>query len=589
MGSGSVLTLGLGWAWVRPPEVSMILESIGPPSRLGKRLQGYPPPLRMADSPDQPTRNRRPGFLPFGIAAPVGHFNAFAPPEVWLKMLAIARWRVPPRYWLRVLGAIVGCAASLVITLPERLVLAPILRWRFRGAKPTFDHPPGVVIVLGYFRSGTTHLHNLLSCDARFVTPRWRHCIAPQGFWLSWTLLRALLIPFLPNTRPHDDVPFGPDWPAEDDFAACNWTLSSSLPGRFVTTEQREFWARYHTLEGLSPRELRRWRWTMAAFLWKLSRANPSRPILLKSPSHLARVDRLVELLGENRVKFIHIGRDPEAVIRSNVAMHQRLEPIYGLQDPPAEEETREYLIEEFSTSVERFAAQSAASGARVARVRYQDLVADPLAELQRAYAELGLEWSAELAHEVARYQHEIGTYKAKHTRVQGDAAPREPRLDAIAAELDLDRPAIDPRPLPPAKGAVTQTRKRAWLALAMTALLLAAIWIPLAWLLSNRMDVLIWPAGLAIGLLTIRAARVGSVRLGVAAGLLTFLLYAAIVYPATWLAYGHEWNNPNGDSWVAIRNGLLTRVGVDHVALAIGVLTAFRAASRKHLRPPGR
>lgn len=529
------------------------------------------------------TRRRSP------IAPPVGHFNAFAPPEVWLRMLADARFRVPPRYWLRLAWALLACVCGFVITLPERLLLAPLLRWKFRGERPAFDHPPGVVIVLGYFRSGTTHLHNLLSCDERFVTPRWRHCVAPQGFWLSWTVLRALFIPFVPNTRPHDDVPFGPDWPGEDDFAACNWTLASSLPGRFVFPRRRAHWARYHTLEGLTPKELRNWRWAMAAFLWKLSRANPSRPILLKSPSHLARIDRLVELLGADRVRFIHIGRDPEAVIRSNVAMHQRLEPMYGLQDPAPAEETREYLIDEYHRSVERFAAQSETGDARVARVRFQDLVADPLGELERAYREVGLEWTPQTQSSVASYLHEIGTYTPRHSKAREDAPARDPRLEAIATTLDLDRPAIEARAVPAPQRAVTQSARRGWAVLLLAPVALAAIWLPLAWVAQDRMDVLIWPAGLMIGLATIRAARVGSVALGAGAAVLTLLLYVSVIYPATWLAYGHGWNRPAYDSWLAIRNSLLTRVGVDHVALAIGMLTAYRVGSRKHLRPPGR
>ncbi len=542
----------------------------------------------MPESPVQPDPPRR-GARRSPIAPPVGHFNAFAPPEVWVRLVMSARGRIPARYWVRVLWALVGCAVSFVITLPERLVLAPVVRWKFRGAAPRFDHPAGVVIVLGYFRSGTTHLHNLLSCDERFVTPRWRHCIAPQGFWVSWTVLRALLIPFLPNTRPHDDVPFGPDWPAEDDFAACNWTLSSSLPGRFVVMRERAHWARFHTLEGLSPRELRRWRWTMCAFLWKLSRGAPSRPILLKSPSHLARVDRLVELLGNDRVRFIHIGRDPEAVLRSNMAMHKRLEPMYGLQDPPPEDETREYLIDEYAASVERFAVQAERPGVRVARVRFQDLTADPLGELERAYRELGLDWSSGVRGAVTRYLHDVGAYTPKHSHQRDGAPPRDARLDAIAQELGLDEPAIEARALPEPGGGAPRSRKRAWIVLAVTTLTLLGVWLAVAWVVGDRLDVLIWPAGLVIGMATIRAARVGSAALGLAAGGLTLALYLAVVYPATVLAYSHAWNNPLGDSWIAIRTSLLTRVGVDHVALAIGVLTAYRVGSRKHLRPPGR
>lgn len=520
----------------------------------------------------------------------MGHFMGFAPPGVWLRMLGVARWRIPPRYWLRLSFAALGCATGTVLTLPERLILAPILRMKFGGPAPTFDHPPGVVIVLGYFRSGTTHLHNLLSCDGRFVTPRWRHCLAPQGFWVSWTLLRAFLIPFLGSSRPHDDVPFGPDWPGEDDFATCNWTLASSLPGRFVTPRERAHWARFHDLQGLSVRELTRWRFATAAFLWKLSRAQPARPILLKSPSHLARVDELVRLLGADRVRFVHIARDPAAVIRSNVAMHERLESSYGLQDSPPADETRARLVDEYVRSVERFVDSERGSPARIARTRYPDLVNDPLAEVERIYRELDLDWTPGVRDSLTRYLHAVGEYRAAHSTPRGDRAEpsEDPRFEGVREALDLNREPLEKRPLPALQGEAIGHRKRAWGVLVASALVIIGVWIALAWLTRNRMDTLAWPAGLIIGLATIRAARVGTVALGVGAALITLLVYAIVVYPATYVAYSHAWNRPAYDSWLAVRDDVLTQATNHLFFLAMGVVTAYRCASRKHLRPPG-
>src|SRR5436189_5550104 len=100
----------------------------------------------------------------------------------------------------------------------------------------------------------------------------WGGTLAPQGFFLSWSFLRVFMIPFISAKRPQDDVAIGPEWPAEDDFAVNNWTLASSLPGRFIVPRQHRRYDRFHFLEGLSPRELRRWRWTQYAFSWKLAR-----------------------------------------------------------------------------------------------------------------------------------------------------------------------------------------------------------------------------------------------------------------------------------------------------------------------------
>src|SRR4051812_12981001 len=244
------------------------------------------------------------------IAIPYPHFMAFAPLDAWARLLlGRGAGRVPARYWLRLGVGLFTSAIGTALTLPERVVLAPVLWERGRRSGLRLTHGPGVVVVLGYFRSGTTHLHYLLSCDPRLRTPTWCETLAPQGFWLSWSFLRVFMMPFVSAKRPQDDVGIGPDWPAEDDFAACNWGLASSLPGRFVFPSRHAFYDRFHSLEGLSERERRRWRRVQWAFCRKVAWLARGRALLLKTPSHTARVRELAELFAGN-VRFVHISRE---------------------------------------------------------------------------------------------------------------------------------------------------------------------------------------------------------------------------------------------------------------------------------------
>src|SRR5438445_282150 len=91
----------------------------------------------------------------------------------------------------------------------------------------------------------------------------------------------------IPWPYPHF-MAFAPEWPAEDDFAVNNWTGASSLMGRFVLPRMHGHYDRFHSLEGLTERERRRWRWTLWAFCWKIARLAGRRAILLKTPSHTA-------------------------------------------------------------------------------------------------------------------------------------------------------------------------------------------------------------------------------------------------------------------------------------------------------------
>ena len=134
-------------------------------------------------------------------AFPQPHFMAFAPLDIWLRTLLRGRaiLRISPRYWLRLVWCLFTSALGTILTLPERLIwsLFPIPQG---GDRTETDAPPPasaltpptpqVLCILGYFRSGTTHLHYILSCDPANTTPRWYHCLAPQGWFFSWAFLR---------------------------------------------------------------------------------------------------------------------------------------------------------------------------------------------------------------------------------------------------------------------------------------------------------------------------------------------------------------------------------------------------------------
>lgn len=498
---------------------------------------------------------------------------ALAPLDVWFRLL----WRggVTPRYWPRLVGCLLTSWVGTVVTMPERLVLAAVRLVKFRGASAGFSYEPGVVVVLGYYRSGTTHLHNLLACDPRVVTPRWYQCLAGQGWWVSWSVVRFLLVPFLGQTRPQDGVGFGGNWPGEDDFALATWGGASSLAGRFVLPEQSNKWARWHGLDGLSKKELGRWRSLTAMLCWKVTRwgvwTGRAKTLVLKSPSHTARVAELDRLFGGN-VRFVRIERDRPSVAASNVKMHAALAG-HALQDLPDEYTVRERIEDELDATDAKCERELSVLGAgRVVRVAYSDLVRDPVGEMERVSAGVALDWNK---HPAARdaavgYLHRVGKYR-----------------DGAARDLPTD----------PEPGASV---RRTWLGIlagVLAMLACCAVWLGLVWVTENvfgwdtRLDGMVWVTGGVVGVMMARAARVGSVALGVIAGLLTVVAFWGTSFPIEiitdnwWGGLGHrdEWIHHN-------RKGAIE--GVTHsraiVFTVLGVLTAWRHGSRVGARAPG-
>ncbi len=107
----------------------------------------------------QPAMKQTPA-CPRPNAFPYPHFMGFAPLDGWYRLLISGQVVIPPRFWLRLAVALLVSLFFTFVTLPERLLTALWLRLG-KPRKPL----PGPVIILGYYRSGTTLLQYLLSRD----------------------------------------------------------------------------------------------------------------------------------------------------------------------------------------------------------------------------------------------------------------------------------------------------------------------------------------------------------------------------------------------------------------------------------------
>lgn len=528
-------------------------------------------------------------------ALPYPHFMAFAPLDCWARMLVQngAITRIAPRYWLRVAGALCTSTLGTLLTLPERALLAVPQRRALRSAG---HQGPPIVVVLGYYRSGTTHLHYLLSCDPGMVTPRWHQALAPSGFAVSWLCLRYFLVPFLSSKRPQDDVAFGPEYPAEDDFAVCNTNASCSLPGRMALPGEWAHYRRLHGFEQAGAGEVDRFRAAQHAFTWRLSLLNPRKTLLLKTPSHTARVRLLSELYGD-RVRFVHISRPPTAVLASNIAMHERF-ASFLLQDHPGDAEIARRVIDEYDASERAFLEQSARLPPdRLARLRYQDLIADPIGQVERVYTQLGMTLSPAAREKMTHYLRSVSAYRTASQRASASPKREEPSPQPLPDALRWlipafghDQATVPERSIPAAPNADPSVGSVAESPVASA--ILAALWCIAGWLLiayfgGSRFDWLVWPVGVTIGLAALKTAGKGTPRLGILCAVLTALTMLIVAFPATWITdYKDARPVPWDHVWLSTRRGVLATN--NWFWMILGVLSAHRFGSREHLRPPG-
>ncbi len=372
---------------------------------------------RMVDAP----RPAAPAPQADGLWTRIARYNpfssvmAFAQLDVFLKALVTARGKIGLAYLPRFLVMLILSAITTLADLPERLV-TPLIR---RVARPKDP-----VVILGVHRSGTTHLHTLLALDPRFVAPTTGEVFNPMGVLLVGRVVNLLVAPFLPWKRPFDDVELTFATPNEDEFALSAMTTASPYWSS-VFPNARDHFDRYIFGARYRPAEKRAWQAALRGFLAKITLFNGKRPVL-KSPYHTGKVGLFHETFPD--VRFVHIRRDPRHVYRSNVKLERDGLSMFGLQTPEPDKSHAVRFLNGAYLAIEEACAREIADlpNGRIAYIRYEDLVADPIREIERLYQTLGLNMTEAFRARLAAYLSGRGDYRLNVYRKPSDTQNAE-------------------------------------------------------------------------------------------------------------------------------------------------------------------
>lgn len=296
----------------------------------------------------------------------------------WLRMLHANDFAVHPAYWY--IAGIVS--VSSVMNQALRWVLNGLYGERVRDV----ELPPPV-FVIGHWRTGTTLLHELLIRDERFGFPDMQDCFNPHHALLTNRFFKKYGRWMLPEKRPMDNMLFGWERPQEDEFALALLGLPSTYTD-FAFPNRPPMHPGALDLSGLAPAELKKWKRLFVRFLKEVT-VRTGKRLVLKSPPHTARVPVLLELFPG--AKFVHIVRDPRVVFPSTVNLWKTMARTHGLQRPewPGLEEK---VLREFRVIYDRLEeARPLFKPAQFHELRYEELIQNPVRELEKVYAGLDL------------------------------------------------------------------------------------------------------------------------------------------------------------------------------------------------------
>ena len=297
--------------------------------------------------------------------------------------------------------------------------------------KITTAVPAPPLFLLGFWRSGTTLLHELFCCDTQFGFASTYACMNPSHFLLTekWTRLRTSE----ETRRPMDSMQYSWASPQEDEFALLALGAPSAYEAVIVPSLMRNARSLLDVRQR-SDEELNRWIQALQYFI-RLLTVQQGKALVLKSPPHGFRLPLLPSLFPLAR--YVVLERNPYEVFASNVKLWRTLFDLYSLEAVSSDE------IEAFVLAAYVLHEDAIAEGARhidprlIARVRYEELIADPVGQMARLYEELELEGFEALR---SRLEHHVASV-ADHTRNRFRLSPaQKQRISSVWGDLIHDK-----------------------------------------------------------------------------------------------------------------------------------------------------
>lgn len=229
---------------------------------------------------------------------------------------------VEPKYYSKII------ITALIIALASPFRWHERFRYHSKLKKYHLPRPP--LFILGHWRSGTTHLHNVLSQDPQAAYVTTFQSLFPEHLshkWLFKNFMRAVM----PKKRPSDNVLLSVDFPQEDEFALGNLHPYCYYHFFHFPKLYAEYYQKFARFEGASPKVMATWKKKYEQLIQKAHLNTGGQQAILKNPVNTARIPWLLDLFPEAR--FVHIYRNPVIVYLSTKKFFLSLMPTLQFQE----------------------------------------------------------------------------------------------------------------------------------------------------------------------------------------------------------------------------------------------------------------
>ena len=258
-----------------------------------------------------------------------------------------------------------------VCRLLSTLVSLQDNRYRKLLADKPLEHDP--VFILGHWRSGTTFVHNVFSCDKHFGYNTTYQTVFPHLMMWGQPFFKKNMSWLMPDKRPTDNMELAVDLPQEEEFALANMMPYTYYNFWFFPKYQQEYAEKYLLFNDITPQELKAFEET---FLVKMFPG----------------------------AKFIYLMRNPYTVFESTRSFFTNTIQPLKLEDITPEE-LEQNILSIYAKLYHKYEADKACIPAgNLIEVKFEDFEADAMGMTEHIYQALSLPGFPESRKDIEKY-----------------------------------------------------------------------------------------------------------------------------------------------------------------------------------------
>lgn len=288
--------------------------------------------------------------------------------------------------------------------------LAPIQDRRYEKllADKPLEHAP--VFILGHWRSGTTFMHNVLSCDKHFGYNTTYQTVFPHLMMWGQPFFKKNMGWLMPDKRPTDNMELAVDLPQEEEFALSNMMPYTYYNFWFLPKNMMQYAEKYLLFNDISQKELKVFEETFVKLI-KISLWNThGTQFLSKNPPHTGRVKELVKMFPD--AKFIYLIRNPYTVFESTRSFFTNTIKPLKLQDI-SDTELQDNILKIYAKLYHKYEEDKhLIPEGNLIEVKFEDYEKDPFDMTQEIYRKLSLPGFDEAREAIAAYVNKKKGYK---------------------------------------------------------------------------------------------------------------------------------------------------------------------------------